>query len=439
VEKEDRIIIHPHLDLVTALRWEDFQNDVVINAGEETRVGGNFQFIAEKRFSYASQLRLHSTLVALFPHIPISLSTFYNRTVNLNRPIHRSDMCSLCLNAEALLEKMNRMRVDEDGLSDLEKQQLDRFRQHRKLATERRLLNQTHIAQLQFNECVIIVDHKENFVLPIERDQPGQSFYENHSVTCLSFVCYFGCVSGSPKKRVITILSSIVTHSANTVVSSMHKAFSHDLFSSITHCRWWSDGAPHFKNGVVIGSMLHPEKRIAGFSFDVHFFVPAHGKSECDSVFAYYTNIPKSRVTKDGIRDLQTLKESLELFTLSDDTAKMREATHTFLLLSSSDCFAWEETMIIPNLSSQLSFYRTMALPPDDGKVEKQQGVKDQSSTVAPLIRMIRSTLSRWIKISTMKLTPTDLIQRDACKEIFITRRNPPSKVSGAPSDSQDV
>ncbi|KAA6367825.1 MAG: hypothetical protein EZS28_036647 [Streblomastix strix] len=71
---------------------------------------------------------------------------------------------------------------------------------------------------------------------------------------------------------------------------------------------WWSDGGKSFRNKELLTSLVSKSNPLfPGHTFVVNYFVPSHGKNDCDSVFGMYSSILKNNLPEEGIESFQEL------------------------------------------------------------------------------------------------------------------------------------
>ncbi|KAA6398855.1 MAG: hypothetical protein EZS28_005616 [Streblomastix strix] len=169
-------------------------------------------------------------------------------------------------------------------------------------------------------QAVIIADFKENFQAEYNRDQESQEFFKKHPVTCLSFVVHIMSAKQQHIKVVYTILSKCHTHNAQFVIRALRRIFREPEFRGLSAIHWWSDGAGHFRNTALLDVLLEKRKgkqMLLNCEIDVSYFCAAHGKSECDSCFGYFSRLLKQSTPVDGIKSLQDLVNFFEVETAS--------------------------------------------------------------------------------------------------------------------------
>ncbi|KAA6367308.1 MAG: hypothetical protein EZS28_037165, partial [Streblomastix strix] len=202
---------------------------------------GSFQFFAEKRFCYGPKKKIYEIITTLFPQIKFHLSTFYRKVELLKQPKNRTDICSICQAAEDLITELKtRGKTFEDLDKIADKDKIDLllgFQEHSQHAKDQRSTMHSHIFNLAPGQAVCIGDYKEHIRVPQHRVQEGRNFYLELPV---------------------------------------------------------SYGGPHFHNTQLTNALVNKKMKFKpGVKFNVNYFVPQHGKNECDSVFGFLTSLLK--------------------------------------------------------------------------------------------------------------------------------------------------
>ncbi|KAA6372692.1 MAG: hypothetical protein EZS28_031781 [Streblomastix strix] len=163
----------------------------------------------------------------------------------------RTDLCNESNQADLIFFMMQSKKLTFEQITPIDQRRLLCWKVHILRSDHQREQYLIQIENLQFHEAVFHIDYKENFGLANERDQESQSFFQKTPVTCLTAVVSKGTEQGDIIKRVITILSSILTH--NDVV------------------HWRSDGGPYFRNKQVLQSLLNEDALLPGVDFEINF------------------------------------------------------------------------------------------------------------------------------------------------------------------------
>ncbi|KAA6387475.1 MAG: hypothetical protein EZS28_016997 [Streblomastix strix] len=158
---------------------------------------------------------------------------------------------------------------------------------------------ESQIENLFPNEATFHIDFKENFNIGMNRDQRVTNFFAKAPVTCLTAVVHKGKPHHLIQKKVITLLSPVLTHNCSFTLFAVQKMFESQFMKDIEQVHWWSDGGQHFRNKQLIWALLNEEDiLIPGTNFEVNFTVPSHGKGAPDGIFGMYSiglrnNMPK--------------------------------------------------------------------------------------------------------------------------------------------------
>ncbi|KAA6362025.1 MAG: hypothetical protein EZS28_042449 [Streblomastix strix] len=226
------------------------------------------------------------------------------------KPKNRTDICGICNAAELILMKMKKERKTLIQMTEIEQEYIRLFRIHYYEAASQRSSMHEAIFNLKPCQAVIIADFKENFQAEYKRDQESQEFFKKHPVTCLSFEVHIMSAKQQHIKVVYTILSKCLTHIAQFVIRALRRIFREPEFRGLTALHWWSDGAGHFRNTALLDVLLEKRKgkqMLLNCEINVSYFCAAHGKSECDSCFGYFSRLLNQSTPVDGINSLQDL------------------------------------------------------------------------------------------------------------------------------------
>lgn len=182
-------------------------------------------------------------------------------------------MCDICVNGSKLSKKVG------ENSGDV---RLRYYKNHLDLNKDQKRLFNTKIENLQEDECIIIMDFKQNFKIgggPIEM---SQSFYNKASISCLGF-CIIYKQHGKVRRSYHNYLSEVISHDSYYVKNclKMLENGNMGLFSKI---HFWSDNAGHFRSQELRNYILL-ELPTRNYSTSQNFFVEYHGKSDIDGHF----------------------------------------------------------------------------------------------------------------------------------------------------------
>ena len=109
---------------------------------------------------------------------------------------------------------------------------------------------------LEINQRLVLMDYKENYKLPITKNQDGRAWYNKTQVTCLSFLVYHKSSSGIINKTVLTYLSPCLSHTGSFTLQCLECVLKDAVYRDCTEVILWLDGGPHFRCKEVVGCVL---------------------------------------------------------------------------------------------------------------------------------------------------------------------------------------
>ena len=276
----------------------------------ETRVYGEFQLVGSVLHFNGQRAQLYRMISVLFPWIKLSYDTFRRRTETIFHTKNRTDLCSVCFIYEAFNKEMRKKESKGEEKTPNEKKFEALFQEHvHQYQVQRRRIGE-NLSSLQYTQRLVLMDYKENYKLPITKDQEGRAWYNKTQVTCLSFLVYHKDSSGGMNKTVLTYLSPCLSHTGSFTLLCLERALQDEIFKDCTEVIFWSDGGPHFRCKEVVGRILSDRfSTHYGMKCLINYFAPSHGKSEIDSVFGLFSRIVKDYMPVSTIRDAKDLCE----------------------------------------------------------------------------------------------------------------------------------
>ncbi|KAA6384307.1 MAG: hypothetical protein EZS28_020168 [Streblomastix strix] len=247
-------------------------------------------------------------------------------------------------------------------------------------------------------ELVLIGDFKENIHLPLEIDQEGYQYYEQAQITCLSIVAHTCNLYGLHVKRVYTLLSRCLTHTAGFVLKCLRLVLEQPEFQDIQHATWWSDGGPHFRCKELVYALLsNTPPFLPNCSFSVNFFAPQHGKSEVDGAFGFFSRLMRVALPEQGVESLN------ELLTFFENQTKMyknadieNRQKYKFFKINCTRLPSKAKKLVISNFKECLSFTKQ-----DDMLVSAPESAADEESKVFSPFKFKLEEVASKVKTST--------------------------------------
>ena len=297
--------LHPTLQAIL-----DGDYSCFTTSEREIRVYGEYQLVGSVLHFNGPRAQLYRLISILFPWIRIAYDTFRRRTATIFHTKNRTDLCSVCFIYETFNKEMRKKECRGEEKTPNEKKFETLFREHvRQYQVQRRRMGE-NMSSLQNNQRLILMDYKENYKLPITKNQEGRAWYNKTQVTCLSFLVYQKSSSGDMNKTVFTYLSPCLSDTGSFTLQCLERVLKDEVFRDCTEVILWSDGGPHFRCKEVVGRVLSDRfSTHYGMRFVINYFAPSHGKSEIDSVFGLFSRIVKDYMPVSTIRDANDLCE----------------------------------------------------------------------------------------------------------------------------------
>lgn len=236
----------------------------------------------------------------------IKLSTWYKYfPKNFIKPKKQSDKCPICDYGKKLGSK--------NILNESEKMDYEIYNQHHFFQEiQNKSYNET-INNLKDNECVIIMDFKQNFIIGKGPIETCNDYYQNEQVSCLGF-CVIYKHENSIMYQYINYFSKILSHDTLYVTECLNDLINSNLINRFKVFSFWSDNACHFRSGEL---MNHLFKSIMYKNIDIslNYFSEYHGKTILDGHFGLlqrtYNFVDKTKRINDINELIKTFKESV--------------------------------------------------------------------------------------------------------------------------------
>lgn len=221
-----------------------------------------------------SKSYIYNKLIEENPEIILSKSTFYKLCPkNYQFSKKKTDMCDICVNGKKLEKRLGENSQDK---------RIKFFKDHKELNLDQKNYYRRKIQNLEDDECIVVMDFKQNFKIgggPVEK---SQAFYNKSSISCLGF-CVIYKVAGEVKRSYHDYLSEVISHDSHYVINCIRSLEEKNLerFSKI---HFWSDNAGHFRSEELRNYILL-ELPTKNYTVSQNFFVEYHGKSDIDGHF----------------------------------------------------------------------------------------------------------------------------------------------------------
>ncbi|KAA6397228.1 MAG: hypothetical protein EZS28_007245 [Streblomastix strix] len=241
------------------------------------------------RYCYGPKLAIFNAFCELFPFVDLSRASNYRKMIDLEQPTNGTDICSFCHTVKLIIAAMKRANLSFSQLSPHKQAYIRLWRKHKIRSNYQCQAMHSDVFNVGLGEVVLIADFKENLHIVLNRD----SEFVAHS--CDGYDIHI--------KKVYTVLSLCLSHTAGFVLKCLKLIFDQDEFHSIEKAKWWSDNGPHFKNHDLVNALFDKQTPfINSIKFNVNFFASQHGKSECDSAFGFFNRFLKTSIPESGVQ-----------------------------------------------------------------------------------------------------------------------------------------
>ena len=217
---------------------------------------------------------IYKKLIEENPGIKLSTSVFYKLCPkNYKYCKKKTNMCDICVNGKKLERKLGETSNDP---------RLKYFKDHQELNKDQKSYYKQKIQNLDSDECIIVMDFKENFKIGGGPIEISQSYYGKSSISCLGF-CIIWKSEGEVKRSYHNYLSKVLSHDSHYVINCLND-LEKDYMSLFSKIHFWSDNAMHFRSMELRNYILLELPR-RNYVTSQNFFVEYHGKSEIDGHF----------------------------------------------------------------------------------------------------------------------------------------------------------
>lgn len=270
-EIEDRIIYQPESKKRKGDDIKDLIKDKLTQYSELTckihRNNPVFNLQQSKNYIYKK-------LIEENPGIKLCRSTFYKLCPkNYQYSKKKTDMCDICVNGKKLEKRLGENSQDK---------RIKFFKDHKELNQDQKSYYRQKIQNLEDDECIVVMDFKQNFKIgggPVEK---SQSFYNKSSISCLGF-CVIYKVRGKVDRKYYNYLSEVITHDSYYVINCL-RSLEKDNLEKFSKIHFWSDNAGHFRSEELRNYILL-DIPTRNYTTSQNFFVEYHGKSDIDGHF----------------------------------------------------------------------------------------------------------------------------------------------------------
>lgn len=246
--------------------------------------------------------------------IEMSYSTFCRKSRELKKAKGRTDLCNLCERLKVLMRSKG-----EERNAEVEAE-VKLLQEHKSEALKMREAFNKDVDSIQPADMVVMMDFKQDWNVPINREQKSREFYEKQTLTHLCIIVMTAKWVGGKlvkKKRVFHFLSEVTTKDIRYVSGCLRKALmmvdghkETDLEEK-KKLTIWVDAGTHFKNGFFLHTLFGKDAECLRHKYrpTLNFFAEGHGKSLCDGEFGVLSTAVKSKSIS-----VQTIEEMKEFF-----------------------------------------------------------------------------------------------------------------------------
>lgn len=221
-----------------------------------------------------SKLSIYKKKISENPEISLSTSKFYQLCPkNYKYCKKKTDMCEICVNGRKLEKRLG------NNSKDI---RIKYFKDHLDLNKDQKRCFRSKIDSLEKDECIVIMDFKENFKIGGGPVELSQSFYNKASISCLGF-CIIYKQGEKIKRSYHDYISEVISHDSHFVKNCL-KRLEHDNMGLFSKIHFWSDNAGHFRSQELRNYILL-ELPSKNYKTSQNFFVEYHGKSDIDGHF----------------------------------------------------------------------------------------------------------------------------------------------------------
>jgi hypothetical protein len=254
-----------------------------------------------------NKIQLYKKFQEMNTETKISLSFFYkNFPKNFKKATKKTDLCPVCKNGEKL------MKINREQLSFLElrefNSQMKLYKRHLEITEYQRDCFKAQVDLLQTNQCIIIMDFKQNIKLGGSSMETSRDFYSKPEVSIFGFSVHYYDTNLHREKKSISFVSENLTHDTHFVKSAIVELLEKQFLSHINNFSFWSDCGNHFRSKELIYFILKDLKSM--FSLDtiqMNYFPEYHGKNEVDGNFGVLTRWFRDGELNDRAQDIEDL------------------------------------------------------------------------------------------------------------------------------------
>ncbi|KAH7824682.1 uncharacterized protein MONOS_18616 [Monocercomonoides exilis] len=295
--------------------------------------------------------------------IKMSKSQFYKRTLRLKRATRRTDVCDLCEVYSSLKNKEKLLFQRSDQLNNEEKATKQLIEKHRILANNQQQFFRHLKNNLTQDEALLLFDYKENWSLPIRKNQISRDFYNKVEVSQFCVIAYLKDENENKVKHIFNFFSNVLSHNFKFTIECLQQVLFNPIFEKKKVFRFMCDTGSHFRNSQLMHFLLSNNSSFAkDKTISLSFFCEKHGKCECDGEFGHLSQCINNKLDNNTvIGNIDELIKFFEIYSChtgscDDNHISNCSKTHrNFLKHNPSNKILWKK-MVVSSLKTYL-FY----------------------------------------------------------------------------------
>ncbi|OMJ17474.1 hypothetical protein AYI70_g5948 [Smittium culicis] len=237
-----------------------------------------------------SKLEIYQKIISEDPNLLLGLSTFYRLCPkNFKKSKKRTDMCPICINGEKNLKRLR--SLDNSGtavtgeIRDKLQYEINNYEGHKEIKKKQIIAYKSCLNKLESNECVVIMDFKENFRIGGGPVEIGANFYSKSLISDLCFAVIYKKTENRLGYKYFNYLSEILSHDSKYVSECLSDLMKDQFMDQFSNVHLWSDSGPHFRSQELLYSIFFDFDSDFEKNFTLNFFAEYHGKSLVDGHF----------------------------------------------------------------------------------------------------------------------------------------------------------
>ncbi|PWA01094.1 hypothetical protein BB558_002840 [Smittium angustum] len=215
-----------------------------------------------------------------------SLSTPCARQAS-KKPKKRVDMCPICTKGEQSVKRLARLNLFEANKETKRsiEYEIDLYKDHLSIKDMQSAAYKACLDRLISNDCVVVMDFKENFKVDGGPVEIGARFYTKSQISDLGFAAIYIDSVGKKKYKYFNYMSEILSHNPLYVSDCLSDLFRDTFFGRFNRIHLWSDSRPHFRLQELLYSVFINLTNIFNKIFTLNYFTEYHKKSVVDGHF----------------------------------------------------------------------------------------------------------------------------------------------------------